>query len=92
MRKFEKQHPDFPVDEPDFPVDEVLRDYVRLHECAPLPAAQRNQTRQAPSPGPSEQILTHVANGASSAPVQRRGKGRGRERLMRLQGLSPVKK
>ena len=48
-------------------------------ECAYFPAAQRHQTLQAPSPGPSKQILAQGANSASLAPPARLVEGRGRE-------------
>ena len=58
----------------------AVRDYVQLHECAPFPAAQRHQTWQAPSPGPSEQILARTARAwrrlrAGLKPRQGRAKG-----------------
>ena len=42
-------------------------------------AAQRHQTLQAPSRGPSKQILAQGANSASLAPPARLVEGRGRE-------------
>ena len=66
-----EQQPDCPVDEADFPVDEAVREYVRHHECTSLLVAQRCQTWEAPSPGPTRHVLAQVANGANSALVLR---------------------